>query len=94
MQADLNAESFQAASHECALDLGGDHFRRGTSGVRRRHRDHDLPIVEFDIANDAQLDDRYDGDLRIGNRGERGPDRVDRVLNLTRLRCDHHCAPG
>ena len=41
-------------------------------------------VVDRDVLHDAEVDERDDGDLRVGNVGERLPDLVGR----------HHCDPG
>ena len=43
-----------------------------------------VSVGDVDVLHDAEVDDRDDRDLRIGNLGERIPDLVRR----------HHCAPA
>jgi hypothetical protein len=66
------------------VDRPHDRFGRRTARVRRRDFNDERRVVAAYVAHDAELDDRHDGDLGIGNRRERSPCR----------RCIHHCNPG
>jgi hypothetical protein len=56
-----------------------DHARRRTAGIRRRQRDDAFVAGAFDVAHDAELDDRNHRDLGIDHAAEDAPDR-DRPL--------------
>ena len=59
-------------------------LERGTAEERRRELHADVSVRDIDRTDDAEVDERDDGDLRIGDLVERLPDLLGR----------HHCAPA
>ncbi len=55
-----------------------------TAEEGRRELDPHAAVLDGDVADDAEVEERDDGDLRIRDRAERVPD----------LRFGHHVAPG
>src|SRR5581483_8041803 len=66
------------------LDRALHELERGAAEKRRRELHVDASIRDFDRTDDAEIDERDDGDLRVGDLLERGPDLLD----------GHHCAPA
>ena len=60
------------------------HLERGAAEERRRELDPDVSVLDIDRTDDAEVDERDDGDLRVGDLLERLPD----------LLGGHHCAPA
>ena len=60
------------------------HLERRAAEERRRELDAHAVAVDGDVADHAEVDERDDRDLRVGDLLERRPDLLDR----------HHCAPG
>jgi len=85
-------------------DVIHDRLDRRASRISGRHFDNEALILHANGANDAELDDRYDRDLRIRHTGQRLPrstdgldaNRARRALNTACLPDDrrYHCKPG
>src|SRR5581483_10214310 len=68
------------------LDRALHELERRTAEERRRELDPDVSVLDIDRADDAEVDERDDGDIRIGDLLERLPD--------LRLGERYHCAPA
>src|SRR5580693_9278276 len=85
----FEAEPGDAVAAKLGFDVARDHGGRGASGIRRRNRNHELAVAEFNAANDAEIDDRDHRDLGIGHGFEPTP-------NFGNRWClgAYHLAPG
>ena len=72
------------SSRDLRLHRALHRLERGAAQERRREVDAHGSVVDLDVLDHAEVDERDHGDLRVGDLGERRPDLVG----------GHHCAPA